>query len=758
MIRPAQPNPPVQLDDASSYTAEGARSALTRERSRLASHRAALQKAAERAEERTTRLADIAQQLGTLDQELESFSGDLRLLSEGDLPDELKKAARTALFARREAAVTAIEHLRNSLILLEERGALIPLEVDLAQRKVIASEDKVALLENIANGLRQRDADESLAEVIFAIDAATAETPELVDVATETKALAAGLWGEDGVVDRSETTVKALMATRKHVADIYRIVELTRRKFEAFGHRGSLTRWWPDVPEDMPDVASINLVLDTLSQEIPEVQHQLITFEEARTKLPEQTRVLLRSFQIDVSSGLDDPAVRNARSLLTLRRDLLDQVILEYGRYSTQLVELRSLSTDFRDRMVAVEFFLYSQILWSRSVPKPIIPRVTDVADAAQWLMSPQTRRESLEKSGGDELYVLRGDVLAVLLLITVLIFHRRIKHRLAVLSDRVADPTTDRFRYTLEALFWTATLALPLPLLLFIAGGALFRGGGGAYFNTAARALRLVSTAILVLGSTTQLRAQSQETVESLRAFAKLYGYVRWFHPSDEAAELDWEAFAAYGAAQVKNAGSPEELRDILQTLFLSFAPTVQIYGEHQPLPPPPPELSPPGAADLDMVAWQHSGVGFGDANSIYRSARLNRETTLRAGAANAVLTQGVDVAGIAGKEVRLTGMGKALESGARVQLWLRVDLPDRGRGFFDNMMDRPVVGSDWTSMEIQGPVAENAAAGSRQAGEEAQGRSSDQSDGQTRFCRTLNIEFVRKQKTNGRDRRPGR
>lgn len=225
-------------------------------------------------------------------------------------------------------------------------------------------------------------------------------------------------------------------------------------------------------------------------------------------------------------------------------------------------------------------------------------------------------------------------------------------------------------------------------------------------------RALRLVSTAILVLGSTTQLRAQSQETVENLRAFAKLYGYVRWFHPSDEAAELDWEVFAAHGAAQVKNAGSPEELRDILQTLFSSFAPTVQIYAENESPPPPPPELSPPGAADLDLVAWQHSGVGFGNANSIYRSARLNRETTLRAGAANAVLTQGVDVAGIAGKEVRLRGMGKALESGARVHLWLRVDLPDRGMGFFDNMMDRPVVGSDWTPMEIQGPVAENAAA----------------------------------------------
>ncbi len=237
-------------------------------------------------------------------------------------------------------------------------------------------------------------------------------------------------------------------------------------------------------------------------------------------------------------------------------------------------------------------------------------------------------------------------------------------------------------------------------------------------------RSLRLGMAVSLALGSAACLDAQTSddpadsgpqaapETIDNLRAFAKLYGYVRWFHPSDEAAELDWEAFAAHGATQVKTAASPEELRGILKELFQSFAPTVQIYAENESPPAPPPELSPSDAADLDLVAWQHSGVGFGNANSIYRSARLNRETTLTAGAANAVLTQGIDLAGIAGKEVRLTGMGRALESGARVQLWLRVDLPDRGRGFFDNMMDRPVVASDWTPMEIQGPVAENASA----------------------------------------------
>jgi hypothetical protein len=45
------------------------------------------------------------------------------------------------------------------------------------------------------------------------------------------------------------------------------------------------------------------------------------------------------------------------------------------------------------------------------------------------------------------------------------------------------------------------------------------------------------------------------EQVIRNLRAFSKLYGYVRFFHPADEAAAIDWEQFAIYGAGKVKNA-----------------------------------------------------------------------------------------------------------------------------------------------------------------------------------------------------------
>ncbi len=73
-------------------------------------------------------------------------------------------------------------------------------------------------------------------------------------------------------------------------------------------------------------------------------------------------------------------------------------------------------------------------------------------------------------------------------------------------------------------------------------------------------------------------LNAQTSQQQKNMIAFAKLYGYVKYFHPSDEAAALDWDRFAIYGAGKVLQAPSDAELTSTLQKLFHPFAPSIQI------------------------------------------------------------------------------------------------------------------------------------------------------------------------------------
>ncbi|HKW99040.1 MAG TPA: S41 family peptidase [Bryobacteraceae bacterium] len=73
--------------------------------------------------------------------------------------------------------------------------------------------------------------------------------------------------------------------------------------------------------------------------------------------------------------------------------------------------------------------------------------------------------------------------------------------------------------------------------------------------------------------------------------------------------------------------------------------------------------------------------------------------------------LMQYIDAANYRGRRVRFRASVRVESSaGARGALWLRVDRPNQQMGFFDNMMDRPIVSASWAMYEINGDVSEDA------------------------------------------------
>ncbi|WP_053366585.1 S41 family peptidase [Bacillus sp. FJAT-27245] len=111
-----------------------------------------------------------------------------------------------------------------------------------------------------------------------------------------------------------------------------------------------------------------------------------------------------------------------------------------------------------------------------------------------------------------------------------------------------------------------------------------------------------------------------TERTVQNVRAFAKLFGYVYYFHPSDEAFELDWEKFSLYGLQQVMNASSDKELKEKLEELFLPVAPTLQIYLEDEQQP----EKQVLKKGDK-LIAWQHFGMNMNNDDFLgYKSERI--------------------------------------------------------------------------------------------------------------------------------------
>jgi hypothetical protein len=110
---------------------------------------------------------------------------------------------------------------------------------------------------------------------------------------------------------------------------------------------------------------------------------------------------------------------------------------------------------------------------------------------------------------------------------------------------------------------------------------------------------------------------------LENLAAFTRLLGYVRYFHPSDQAAATDWNAFAIAGVRAVEGAPGAARLAAVLDSLFRPIAPTVEVrVGDPRPAAR---EGDRPRGESLRW--WRHQGVGMGPADrpSPYHSVRAS-------------------------------------------------------------------------------------------------------------------------------------
>ncbi len=100
---------------------------------------------------------------------------------------------------------------------------------------------------------------------------------------------------------------------------------------------------------------------------------------------------------------------------------------------------------------------------------------------------------------------------------------------------------------------------------------------------------------------------------LQNLLAFGRMVGFVRYFHPSDEAAGADWDSLVIAGVREVEGATSPEALAETLNRIFRPIAPAVSAFttvGDMGSLPRSRPPADP---ARTPVVAWTHRGLDVG-------------------------------------------------------------------------------------------------------------------------------------------------
>jgi C-terminal processing protease CtpA/Prc len=201
--------------------------------------------------------------------------------------------------------------------------------------------------------------------------------------------------------------------------------------------------------------------------------------------------------------------------------------------------------------------------------------------------------------------------------------------------------------------------------------------------------------------------RPLSDRGLENLAVFTRLLGYIRYFHPSDQAASVDWEKLALAGVQKAENAAGPEELARVLEDFFRPVAPTVRIYPTAGPKPTLPAELKPPaGVADRDIMAWEHLGVQVSEQPSIYKSRRVGSLRT--APEDGSALIQYVEAEPYRGKRVILRAWSRAEVRGAhKAALGLNVIRADNS---LVSEQKAEVTSPEWRVYELAADVAPDA------------------------------------------------
>ncbi|HEY9869864.1 MAG TPA: S41 family peptidase [Candidatus Obscuribacterales bacterium] len=115
---------------------------------------------------------------------------------------------------------------------------------------------------------------------------------------------------------------------------------------------------------------------------------------------------------------------------------------------------------------------------------------------------------------------------------------------------------------------------------------------------------------------------------LDNVVAFTRLFGYVRYFHPSDRACLVDWDCFAVEGIEKVQPAADAESLTRALQDLFLPIAPSACILAGG-----PGSQSTAAGRVNRqhdwdgqsDTIRWHHHGLSHtGPFNFFFSSDRI--------------------------------------------------------------------------------------------------------------------------------------
>ena len=226
--------------------------------------------------------------------------------------------------------------------------------------------------------------------------------------------------------------------------------------------------------EELPSPRECQQRMREIEKAMPQANLALIEIEEERellgdveSAIPTTLQELSRTIAADNMPLIE----QTLRELLKTKVDLLESLAADYRTYLSELGELELDNNKLNSQITKSSNYIGEHVLWIRSTGPIGTEVVVDAARGAVTFSDPAPWIAMAKHCGLDMLQrpLIALGVFAVVVLIVV--FHARLRSKIANLCIAKSGSLGLRFRPTLEAVMLAAIVATEWPLLLAYLG-----------------------------------------------------------------------------------------------------------------------------------------------------------------------------------------------------------------------------------------------------------------------------------------------
>jgi potassium efflux system protein len=478
-------DPPVEL--AEDATEQEVQRLLTQAQAELASVETVLAEVEKVIDATDQEPAEARKQLAEAKQALDQIDSELgQPLPEG-LSEAQRQAQRWVQESRRDALRAQVLMLDQKILSSAVRAERATVRREQGQAEIKRLKRRIGYLQERADQLRRKAADQVQAETRAAEQEARDAHPLVQAMATENAALSERISKLTDELGRTHDHQDEVEASRAHIQESFRSARL---QLEAAAVSHALGQVLLDQRAQLPDLARYRRGIELGEEAISQLTLDQIRYREELRELRDTNSYVDDQLATLTQQG-GEPLSADAAS--ALRKELASQVkrrieLLERLIDVTDSLLRARTELDFASRQlieVAGQYdeFLAENLLWVRStVPitkQPLMP----LSRSILWVISP----ENWIGVGGVLLHeaISAPALWAGLLVILVLVSREpRLRRAIRATAEPLRRISTDRFSYTLTALGLTLLLAAPWPLLTALIGWRLETSAAATEFS----------------------------------------------------------------------------------------------------------------------------------------------------------------------------------------------------------------------------------------------------------------------------------